>query len=415
MTSWVPGADGSPFGPENLPYGVFSRGDDAPRVGVAIGTYVLDVAAAMRADGFTLADAMAEPALNRFLALGPNTWIAARRWILDRLTNERHRATIEPALVPLDEVRLHLPFTVADYVDFYASEHHARAVGEILRPGEPPLPPAWKHLPIGYHGRAGTVVVSGTPVVRPAGQHKPPGIDRPTFGPSTRLDFEAEVGFVIGTPSSPGIPVPVDRAPEHLFGVVLVNDWSARDIQAWEYRPLGPFLGKAFATSISPWVVPMAALDAARVPAPTQDPKPLPYLRGDPLGGLDLTLEICLNGKLIATPPYAAMYWTPGQLIAHLTSGGTALRTGDLLASGTVSGPGPHERGSLIELTHAGSARLAIGDGNTRAWLEDGDEVVIIATAPGPAGSRLGLGEVRGRVVARPESTGSAAHPDLRS
>ncbi len=321
----------------------------------------------------------------------------------DWLGDERHRPAVEPLLVPAGSATPHLPFTVADYVDFYASEHHAAALGRMFRPGGDPLTPNWKHLPIGYHGRAGTVVASGTPVVRPSGQRRTPEGDV-VLGPSARLDIEAEVGFVVGAPSTPGRPVPLADAGRHLFGVCLVNDWSARDIQAWEYVPLGPFLGKSFATSVSPWIVPLAALGHARTAPPPRDPRPLPYL-DDTAGpaaepwGLDLTLDIALNGHRVSRPPFAAMYWTAAQQLAHLTVNGAALRTGDLLASGTVSGPGPEERGSLIELTANGSRPLTLPDGSTRAFLQDGDEVVITATAPGPDGSRIGFGEVRGRIA----------------
>jgi fumarylacetoacetase len=294
-------------------------------------------------------------------------------------------------------VTLHLPFEVADYVDFYSSEHHAANLGAILRPGTPPLMPNWKHLPVGYHGRSGTVAVSGTPVIRPAGQRRTDG--GPVFGPSTRLDFEAEVGFVVGVPSAVGEPVPVRAFAEHVFGVCLVNDWSARDLQAWEYQPLGPFLGKSFLTSVSPWVVPLAALEGARVRSPARDPQPLPYLRDDDAPwGLDLTLEVSLNGEVISRPPFAGTYWTAAQQLAHMTVNGASLRTGDLFASGTVSGPDRDQRGSLIELSWGGAEPLRLADGSTRTFLEDGDVVTISATAPAPGGGRVSFGVVSGRI-----------------
>jgi fumarylacetoacetase len=308
---------------------------------------------------------------------------------------------VEPFLVPLAEVTMHLPFAVADYVDFYASEHHASTVGEIFRPQQPALPAAWKHLPIGYHGRAGTVVVSGTPVTRPSGQRKGPQDPVPVFAPSVRLDIEAEVGFVVGGATALGTPVPLAEAGDHLFGVVLLDDWSARDIQAWEYVPLGPFLGKSFATSIAAWVTPMAALTEARVPVPGQaDPEPLPYLRPDtgPAQGLDLHLEVALNGTVLARPDYRDMYWAPGQMLAHLTVNGASLRDGDLLASGTVSGSAADTRGSLLELTWNGARPVSLDDGTTRGFLQDGDVVTITGWAPGPDGTRVGLAEVSGRV-----------------
>ncbi len=260
-TSWVPVGADSPFTARNLPYGVFSHGEEEPRVGVAIGAYVVDLAPLAASEGADFASVFMAPSLNPFMALGRPAWHAVRQWLTVRLTDDSFRSLVEPELVPLDQVRLHLPFAVADYVDFYASEHHATHLGQILRPGEPALQPNWKHLPVGYHGRAGTVSVSGTPMRRPCGQTRAPDAAGPTYGPTARLDIEAEVGFVVGTPTAPGNQVGVDRVRDHVFGVVLVNDWSARDIQAWEYRPLGPFLGKSFLTSISPWVVPLDALE----------------------------------------------------------------------------------------------------------------------------------------------------------
>jgi fumarylacetoacetase len=361
---------------------------------------VLDVAAV--ADDLRLPsrDLFTEPALNRFLAAGPVAWREARERLTEWLTSPAHRAVVAPRLIPLGDVRLHLPFAVADYVDFYASRNHAENVGRIFRPGQPPLPRNWLHMPVGYHGRAGSVMLSGTPVARPHGQHWEPDEDGPVFGPSRRLDFEAEVGFVAGVPSRHGQPVPVGSFGEHVFGACLVNDWSARDIQAFETVPLGPFLGKAFATSVSPWVVPLDALRAARFAPPPRDPAPLPYLRDDAdPWGLDLRLTVHINGCLVSEPPFATMYWTPAQMLAHLTCGGAPLRTGDLYASGTVSGPGRGQLGCLLELTRNGAEPLDLADGTRRAFLDDGDEVVIAATAPGPAGELISFGEVRGRVI----------------
>jgi fumarylacetoacetase len=285
-------------------------------------------------------------------------------------------------------------------VDFYSSLDHAATVGGIFRPGGPALPRNWRHLPVGYHGRAGSVLVSGTPVTRPCGQRWPQGAAGPVFGPTQRLDFEAEVGFVAGVPSPLGSPVPVTGFSAHVFGFVLVNDWSARDIQALESQPLGPFLAKSFATSISPWVVPVAALSAARVPPPPQDPPPLPYLRCAEPWGLDLALEVTLNGQVISRPPLRGMYWTAPQQLAHATVNGAPLRTGDLFATGTVSGPGAGERGCLLELTRDGAQPLVLPGGARRSYLEDGDVVRISATAPGAGGATIGLGAVEG--VIRP-------------
>jgi fumarylacetoacetase len=398
--TWVEGAAGSAYGLHNLPYGVFRHAGRPPRIGVRIGDHVLDLDGAEAGELILAGGALREPSLNEFLALGRPQWSAVRHRIVELLGEERHRPAVEPLLIPLHGVDLVLPIEVGDYVDFYSSEQHAANVGQIFRPGEPPLLPNWKHLPIGYHGRAGTVVVSGTPVVRPSGQRATP--DGPVFGPSTRLDIEAEVGFVVGVPSRLGEPVPVGRFADHVFGVVLVNDWSARDIQSWEYRPLGPFLGKSFATSISGWVVPLEALAAAWVPAPVQEPAVLEYLRDSPHLGLDLRLAVDWNGVRVSEPPFAALYWTPAQQLAHLTVNGASLRTGDLYASGTVSGPRRDQTGSLLELTWDGTEPVAFGDGTRRTYLDDGDTVTITATAPGPDGTTVALGEVSGQIVAAP-------------
>ena len=392
-TSWLDLPVDTGFGVGNLPYGVFSTAGRDRRTGVAIGDFVLDLAA-------TTGDAVhATGSLNAFMAQGPATWHELRDQLTAWLTDAAHRSTVEPHLVPRDDVTMHLPIEVADYVDFYSSQHHAENLGRMFRPDSEPLTPNWKHLPIGYHGRAGTVQVSGTPVVRPSGQRKAPDEAVPTFGPSQRLDIEAEVGFVVGTPSELGAPVPLSAFPDHVFGVCLVNDWSARDLQSWEYVPLGPFLGKSFLTSVSPWVVPLAALEAARVTPPARDPRPLPYLddAADPWG-LDITLEVRLNGELISCPPFGQLYWTAAQQLAHMTVNGASLRTGDLYASGTVSGPQRDQRGSFIELSWGGREPLTLADGTSRTFLVDGDVVSITATAPGPDRTRIAFGEVTGRI-----------------
>jgi fumarylacetoacetase len=392
--TWVTVPDGSPFPLQNLPYGVFTPPGGPARVGVAIGGQVLDLAAALGDDTF------ARDSLNAFMAQGRARWQEVRAEIVRLLTDEAKRPEAEPCLFPLDTVELGMPFEPADYVDFYASEHHAANIGRMFRPGGDPLTPQWKHLPIGYHGRAGTLVPSGTPVVRPRGQQRPSAEDAmPGFGPSARLDIEAEVGFVVGVPSTLGAPVSVDDFREHVFGVTLVNDWSARDIQNWEYVPLGPFLGKSFATSVGHWVVPLDALEEARVSPPPREHEPRPYLAEKEDWGLDLSLEVWLNGHLIARPPFAAMYWTPAQMLAHMTVNGASLRTGDFYASGTVSGPAEDQRGSLMELSWGGATPLELPDGTTRTFLEDGDEVTISATAPGAGGVRIGLGSVTGRIL----------------
>jgi fumarylacetoacetase len=362
------------------PYGVYAGGrGDRPRIGARVGDHLLDLAEASARHESGFADVLDEPRLDGVLAAGRSAWQAlgeqVRAWVAE-----------EPDLIPLDRVRMLLPFTVADYVDFYASEQHATNVGRILRPGQEPLKPNWRHQPIGYHGRAGTVVVSGTPVVRPHGNVA--AGDGVEFRATARLDVEVEVGFVVGTPSTPGVPVSIDDFAEHVFGVVLLNDWSARDIQAWETVPLGPFLGKSFQTSISPWVVPISALDAARVPTASTGSALSPYLVEREPWGLDIDLELRVNGDVVSRPPYRTMHWSPAQMLAHLTVNGASLRTGDLYASGTVSGPADDQVGSLLERWR------------DERFLDDGDEVAITATAPAADGSRIDLGEVRGAVVA---------------
>lgn len=399
--SWLDLAPDAEFGLATLPYGVFStdaQGSDR-RTGVAVGDYVLDLGTAARAVEAPFTDLVQGPSLDALMGAGRPVWDQVRQALITWLTDPAYEEAVRPHLVERSSVRLHLPFTVADYVDFYASEHHASNVGRIFRPEQEPLTPNWKHLPIGYHGRAGTVVVSGTEVVRPSGQRKPPGADAPTFGASARLDIEAEVGFVVGTPSPMGESVSVDSFAEHVFGVFLLNDWSSRDLQAWEYVPLGPFLGKSFATSISPWIVPVAALETARVDQPAQDPEPLPYLEGSEPWGLDLQLEVHLNGYRVARPPFSAMYWTAAQQLAHMTVNGACLRTGDVFASGTVSGPDPEQRGCFLELTWSGKDPITLPDGTERTFLEDGDEVTITATAPGPEGATVHFGQVHGRIL----------------
>ena len=416
--SWVEVPAGSHFPVQNLPYGVFAPPGGGPRVGVAIGDHVLDLAGlasdGLLADGGRRGDDgpspgggpeptarwFDAPTLNGFMAAGPAAWQAVRRRLTDLLTDPRQRDRAGPHLASLAAVRLRLPFAVADYVDFYSSRDHASTVGEIFRPGSPSLPRNWLHLPAGYHGRAGSVAVSGTPVIRPHGQYLPTGGSAPGFGLSQRLDFEAEVGFVAGVGTQPGQRVATGEFRQHAFGFLLVNDWSARDLQTWEMQPLGPFLGKSFATSVSPWVVPVAALEAARVPPPRQDPPPLAYLDCAEPWGLDLALQITINDHPVARPVFRRMYWTPPQQLAHATVNGARLRTGDLFASGTVSGPGPGERGCLLELTWDGTRPVTLAGGDTRGYLADGDTVRITATAPGANGVTIGFGAVEGTVIA---------------
>jgi fumarylacetoacetase len=391
------------FGPENLPYGVGSDG----HVVVAYGGSAIDLAALLRGDPnrdgaivplghgvFIDPGIFVSGSLNTFMALGPLVWTAVRRWVAGRLNEPPG-----PAWRSLDDVELVLPFEVSDYVDFYSCEAHVMAMGRLLRPGEAPLPPAWRHIPLGYHGRSSTVLVSGEEVPRPTGIVDG-GQAGPEYRPTRRLDVEVELGFVVGAGNERGQPVPAASAGEHIFGVVLVNDWSARDIQAFEYRPLGPFLGKSFATSISPWVIPLEALKPWLIPGPVQVPQPAPYLRAPEPRGLDVNLELLVNGQVLSAPSSAELYWSMAQQLAHLTVNGAATRPGDLFATGTISGSGPRTAGSLMELTSGGHQPIVLGDTTQRTWLEDGDEVVVRGWCGSPDTTGwLSLGEVRGRVL----------------
>ena len=408
-----------PFPLQNLPYGVFVRPDEpAARVGVAIGEQVLDLAvldeagvldvAALRGLGVFTADR-----LNPLLALGPRVWAELRAALARLLRHDeptlRDDATLRArALLPRDRVRMCLPVAVGDYTDFYSSRHHAANVGRIFRGDANALPPAYVHLPIAYHGRASSIVLTGTDVQRPWGQWRAADADAPVLEPSRAVDFELELGAIIGPGNPRGQPIPVSMALDHVFGFVLVNDWSARDIQRWEYVPLGPFAGKNFATSISAWVVPLAALAGASCAAPPQEPLPPPYLR--PAGdAFDLALEVAVQSTRMSSPQVVCrsntrhLYWTLAQQIAHHTVNGCNLRPGDLLASGTISGPEPDSAGSLLELTDDGRRPIALGDGEARGYLADGDEVTLRGWAT-VDGVRIGLGAVTGRVQpARPE------------
>jgi fumarylacetoacetase len=398
--SWVVGAAGSGFDVDHLPLGVDLRLGVLTRIGPhALPLASLPSLVEVRAERASkpLDPALfRQPTLNPFLAAGPDVWAATRAAVQEALLDETAEEAVRPHLVPVDELDLVLPFEVADYVDFYASIDHASNVGRILRPDSEPLLPNWRHLPVGYHGRAGTVVVSGTDVRRPSGQRKPPHEAVPTFGPTRRLDVEAELGFVVGLPSTLGEPVPASAFADHVFGVVGLNDWSDRDIQGWEYVPLGPFLGKSFATSVSAWVTPLAALAGARHALPGQG-EVLDYLAVEEPAGFDIAVEVELDGEVVARPPYSAMWWAPAQMLAHLTVNGASLRTGDLFASGTISGPERDQRGSFLELSWGGKEPFTAG-GRERTFLEDGDEVVLRYSAPGERG-RVTLGEVRGRIL----------------
>ncbi len=404
MESWVPGADGSGFGLENLPFGAIARRGEPPRLAVRIGEHALVLSSL--ADAGLLGElprgAFDGPVLNPFLALGRGAWSATRAALVELLRGDApDRAAAEASLTPLAGTHVLLPIAVGDYVDFYSSIEHATNLGRMFRPDAEPLLPNWRHLPVGYHGRASAVVVSGTPVRRPRGQLPPPEPGAaPRFGPSERLDIELELGFVTGPGNALGSSIAADEARDHIFGFVLVNDWSARDIPRWEYVPLGPFLGKSFATSISPWIVPLEALERARVPAPAQDPPPLEYLRTGEDWALDIALEVALapaggEETVVSRTNARGLYWTAPQQLAHATVNGTNVRPGDLYASGTISGAEPGSAGSLIELTWSGRDPLELAGGERRTFLADGDTVIL----RGSAGGTVSLGEVRGTIV----------------
>ena len=414
LRSWVPVPPDSDFPIQNLPYGVFHHGGGTPHVGVAIGDHVLDLAV-LEAHGLFNGPFLRQvkvfglSTLNAFLALGRPAWSEARTTISRLLRHDeatlRDNASLrERALVQRKDVAMQLPAEIGDYTDFYSSREHATNVGSMFRGPDKALMPNWLHLPVAYHGRASSIVVSGTDLHRPRGQSKPEGIESPIFGPTRSLDFELEVGYLVGPGNALGVPIPAGNALDHLFGMVLVNDWSARDIQAWEYVPLGPFLGKNFGTSISPWVVTMEALEPFRTDGPAQDPAPLPYLRTSGPMSYDINLEVHLQSQRTEKPAricrsnFKYLYWNVAQQVAHHTVNGCNLRTGDLLASGTVSGPTPDSYGSLLELAWRGTRPVALGNGEERRFLEDGDRVTFRGWCQGDA-YRIGFGEVTGRIL----------------
>lgn len=421
--SWVESAEGhQEFPIQNLPFGVFRRAGELEHghIGVRIGDAVLDLNACRRAgllavaDG-AVADACGEPVLNRLMALGRDASRSLRRTVFDILkSGSEHETTARASLVPMAEVEMLLPASIGDYTDFYASIHHATNVGSMFRPDNPLLP-NYKWVPIGYHGRASSIVVSGASVRRPSGQTKEEKEAAPVFGPSKRLDFELEVGMFIGRENSLGTSIPLAEAEEHAFGLCLVNDWSARDVQTWEYQPLGPFLAKSFATTISPWAVTLEALEPFRLPRaarPNGDPQPLPYLENDrdrDHGGFDLQLEIWISTTKmkadsiapvrVSRGSFREMYWTLGQMLTHHASNGCNLRPGDLIASGTVSGREKDERGSMLELSWRGTEPLDLPTGEQRKFLEDGDTVTLRAFCEKEGSARIGFGECAGTVV----------------
>jgi fumarylacetoacetase len=425
LSSWVTSAHDHPDFPiQNLPLGVFRRSEttEAPRVGVAIGDQILDLGASAALLGVPsppLADLCAGPNLNQLMAAGSQQWSALRREVSGLLASDskakHERRMVDRILVAQRDAELLLPAAIGDYTDFYASVHHATNVGSLFRPDNPLLP-NYKWVPIGYHGRASSVVASGMPVRRPKGQIKAADAHQPVYTSSKALDYEAEIGCFVGPGNQLGKTVPLDRAEDHLFGLCLVNDWSARDIQTWEYQPLGPFLAKSFATTVSPWIVTMEALEPFRVPPyqrPAGDPGPLSYLDGErnrSSGGIDVTLEVHLSTagmREAGRPParvsrsrMADLYWTVAQMFTHHVSNGCNLRPGDLLATGTISGPTPEERGCLLELTSRGAKPLDLPGNETRKFLEDGDEVILRASCVRPGVPRIGFGECRGVVLA---------------
>jgi fumarylacetoacetase len=411
LRSFIAVDPSSDFPIQNLPYGVFSAKDGlAPRVGVAIGNYVLDLwglAQDCRIDVVEPA-VFAAPTLNPFMALGPKVWTSTRARISELLREDHpelrdNQELRRRALVPMRDVRLHLPISVSGYTDFYSSKEHATNVGVMFRGKDNALQPNWLHMPIGYNGRASTVVVSGTRVRRPRGQLKPPNVEAPSFGPCKRLDFELEMGVVIGQPSPMGEMLSEKQAEDMIFGFVILNDWSARDIQQWEYVPLGPFQAKAFATSISPWVVTREALEPFRLHGPTQDPVPLPYLRQASANNFDLELDVSLRAagmneaKTICRTNFKYMYWSSVQQLVHHAACGCAMNVGDLLGSGTISGPEKHQRGSLLEISWNGSEPVELGGGVKRSFLEDGDSLAMRGWCQGD-GYRVGFGEVEGTI-----------------
>lgn len=411
MRSWVETVEGSDFPLENLPLGVLRRGNGSVCIGTAIGDKVLDLRAAV--DAGLLAGELAapcrEPSLNLLMSMGREAVRTLRARTTELLMDSGARKRVEPLLVRQNDVAMLLPARIGDYTDFYASIYHATNVGRLFRPDNPLLP-NYKYVPIGYHGRASSIVVSGTEVRRPRGQTKPADAAEPTFGPSRALDYEAEVGFFIGAGNRLGDAIPLAQAEEHIFGLCLLNDWSARDVQAWEYQPLGPFLAKNFATTISPWVVTMDALEPFRVPAFKRiegDPAPLQYLDRpeNRSGGFDVTLEVWLKTARMSEPVRVSkgnlrdLYWTLAQMLTHHASNGCNLQSGDLLATGTVSGAREDSLGCLLEMTRRGAQPLTLPDGETRKFLEDGDEVILRGYCEREGAPRIGFGECRGRLI----------------
>ena len=406
--SWVESANSAdtPFPLNNLPYGVFSVGDDEPRCGVAIGDMIFDVAAAEEAGLIEISDdpVFDVPFWNELMEQGSDAW-SALRTRMEQLLREgsSERAAVEPLLVKQADADLHMPFLVSEYTDFYAGRQHAANMGAILR-GSPDLPANWLHIPIGYNGRASSVVISGTPIHRPNGQRKAPDAEMPSFGPSMRLDIELEMGAIVGKPCEFGQPITVDEADDMIFGYVLLNDWSARDIQGWEYQPLGPFQGKAFGTSISPWIVTAAALEEFRAPTPKREKELLPYLDGSKDGLYDISLQVLMQpegankASVVGETNYTRMYYSAAEQLCHHAIGGCGMNVGDLLGSGTISGPTKTEYGSLMEMSWAGREPFTLDTGETRTFIEDGDTLTLRGAAKGD-GFLIGFGDCVGKIL----------------
>jgi fumarylacetoacetase len=406
MKSWVTSANTAdhPFPLNNLPYGVFSMGEDDPRCGVAIGDMILDVQAAQEAGLLGFGDIFDVPYWNDLMDMGPVAWSTFRTRLTGILSEgSQDQTTAEPFLVAQSEATLHMPLAVSEYTDFYAGMQHAKNMGAILR-GSPDLPANWLHIPVGYNGRASSVVVSGTDIHRPNGQMKAPDADMPSFGPSKRLDIELELGAIVGTGCDMGQPITVDQADEMIFGYVLLNDWSARDIQGWEYQPLGPFQGKAFGTSISPWIVTAEALEPFRAPTPAREKELLPYLDGTKDGLYDIDLEVLMQpagadtATSLSKTNYNRMYYSAAEQLCHHAVGGCGMSSGDLLGSGTISGPTPDEYGSLMEKSWAGRAPFTLDTGQTRSFIEDGDTLTLRGAAKGD-GYIIGFGDCTGTIL----------------
>ena len=406
--SWVESANSAdtPFPLNNLPYGVFSVGDDEPRCGVAIGDMIFDVAAAEEAGLIEISDdpVFDVPFWNELMEQGSDAW-SALRTRMEQLLREgsSERAAVEPLLVKQADADLHMPFLVSEYTDFYAGRQHAANMGAILR-GSPDLPANWLHIPIGYNGRASSVVVSGTDIHRPNGQRKAPDAEMPSFGPSMRLDIELEMGAIVGKSCEFGQPITVDEADDMIFGYVLLNDWSARDIQGWEYQPLGPFQGKAFGTSISPWIVTAAALEEFRAPTPKREKELLPYLDGSKDGLYDISLQVLMQpdgankASVVGETNYTRMYYSAAEQLCHHAIGGCGMNVGDLLGSGTISGPTKTEYGSLMEMSWAGREPFTLDTGETRTFIEDGDTLTLRGAAKGD-GFLIGFGDCVGKIL----------------